>query len=103
MGRESLKLLGGAVVSGSIIWGMYKVPPGFLLLLPIAASIWLTIYAIDNIDGPVEVTHMMGLTFGVYMPMALLEIVLIFALFYDFSRTVIPVMIILFVLKLIYL
>lgn len=84
--NKYLKLLKGTIIAAAIIWGIYELPHGFLLLYPIGASIWAVFLTIDHVDI-LEVTHLIALAFAVFMPMITLEILIIFSLFYDFSMS----------------
>jgi len=83
--NKYLKLLKGTIITAAIIWGIYELPHGFLLLFPIGASIWTAFFTLGRIEHVVEVTHLIGLVFFIFMPMLALEIYIIFALIYEIS------------------
>jgi hypothetical protein len=83
--NKYIKLLKGTIITAAIIWGIYKLPHGFLLLFPIGASIWTAFFTLGRIEHVVEVTHLIGLVFFIFMPMLALEIYIIFALINEIS------------------
>jgi hypothetical protein len=83
--NKYIKLLKGTIITAAIIWGIYELPHGFLLLFPIGASIWTAFFTLSRIEHVVEVTHLIGLVFFIFMPMLVLEIYIIFSLINEIS------------------
>ena len=95
--NKTLFVITGTSLSGIFVWAIYNLPAIFLLVYPVVIAIWITIFSLKKVEHVVEVTHLIGLVFVVYMPMLLLEILLVFSLFFDFTSTLKPILILLVV------
>ena len=82
--NKYIKLLKGTIITAAIIWGIYELPHGFLLLF-LLELLLDSIFTLGRIEHVPEVTHLIALVFLFFMPMLALEIYIIFALINEIS------------------
>lgn len=87
----------GLVLTVASIWAIFLTPPVYLLAFPIVAGFLVTNLIKDAVEETeiYEPKHACGTIVGVWFPLVLVELFIVFALIFDFTEYVVPVITIL--------
>lgn len=87
----------GLVLTVASIWAIFLTPPVYLLAFPILAGFLVTNLIKDAVEETeiYEPKHACGTIVGVWFPLVLVELFIVFALIFDFTEYVVPVITIL--------
>lgn len=95
--EKIITIFGGFGVSIASIWAVFLMPPVYLLAFPILAGFLVTYLIKDAVEETeiYEPKHACGTIVGVWFPLAIVELFIVFALIFDFTGYVVPVITIL--------
>lgn len=95
--QKIITIIVGLVVSVASIWAVFLTPPVYLLAFPIVAGFLVTNLIKDAVEETeiYEPKHACGTIVGVWFPLVLVELFIVFALIFDFTEYVVPVITIL--------